>query len=130
MALKKETKPKAVKKAVAPKAPAAKKPAAKTTAKADSKTASKPAAKGKDNDVEFKTFSPASGSVAVACDFNSWKPIAMKKSKDGNWSVKIKMPKGTHQYKLVFDGQYWEIDKSNPERISDAHGGENSIKRV
>jgi 1,4-alpha-glucan branching enzyme len=124
MALKKETKTKAAK------------PAAKTVKAAPAKAAAKtvkPAAaasKGKGSEVEFKAFSPASGSVAVAGDFNGWKPVSMKKSKDGTWSVKIKMPKGTHQYKLVFDGQYWETDKANPERISDERGGENSIKRV
>jgi 1,4-alpha-glucan branching enzyme len=119
MALKKETKPakavaktKAVKKEAAPKA-------------------KKPAAKGKALEVEFKVFAPASGSVAVAGDFNDWKPTALKKSKNGNWAAKIKLnADGIYQYKIVYDGQYWETDKSNPERVSDGHGGENSILRV
>jgi 1,4-alpha-glucan branching enzyme len=115
MALKKETKP------------------AKTAAKAApkaAKTVKETAKKGKTAEVEFKAYSPASGSVAVAGDFNSWKPHALKKGKNGNWSVKIKLPSGVHQYKLVFDGQYWQMDNANPERISDGQGGENSIVRV
>lgn len=126
MALKKETK----------KAPAAKaaKPAVKKVAAA-AKPAAKPVAKtaapkGKASEVEFKVYSPASRSVAVAGDFNNWKPATLKKCKDGTWSAELKLPPGAHQYKIVFDGQYWETDKANPERISDGHGGENSIKRV
>jgi len=92
--------------------------------------APKAAPKGKTQEVEFKAYSPASGSVAVAGDFNGWKPVPLKKGKNGNWSGKIKLPLGIHQYKLVFDGQYWQIDNANQERISDGHGGENSVIRV
>jgi 1,4-alpha-glucan branching enzyme len=81
-------------------------------------------------EVEFKAYSPASGSVAVAGDFNGWKPVALKKGKNGNWSGKIKLVSGIHQYKLVYDGQFWQTDNANPERISDGHGGENSVIRV
>jgi len=116
MAQKKETKAvkATVKKAPAPKAAA---PKAAPKSKAT-------------QEFEFKAYSPASGSVAVAGDFNGWKPVAMKKGKNGSWSVKIKLSSGIHQYKLVYDGQYWETDNANPERISDGHGGENSVARV
>jgi 1,4-alpha-glucan branching enzyme len=123
MALKKETKK-------APAAKAAKPVAKKAAAKAEKPAAKKAAPKGKASDVEFKVFSPASGSVAIAGDFNGWKPEALKKGKDGNWSGKFKLSAGTHQYKIVFDGQYWKTDEANPECISDGHGGENSIRRV
>jgi 1,4-alpha-glucan branching enzyme len=118
MALKKEVKP------------AAK--AAKTvkTVKTAAPKAKKAVSKSKTSEVEFKVYAPTSGSVAVAGDFNNWKPFALKKDKGGNWNGKIKLGTGNHQYKLVFDGQYWEIDQSNPARVSDGHGGENSVKRV
>jgi len=127
---------KEVKKAPAAKAkPAVKKPVA--AAKPAAKPAVKPAAakkavapKGKIADVEFKVFAPDSSSVAVAGDFSNWKPVALKKDKTGNWSGKIKLSSGVYQYKIVFNGQYWETDSSNPERVPDSHGGENSIKRV
>jgi len=120
MAQKKETKAvKAPAKAVVKKAPVAKVAAPKAAPKSKST-----------KEVEFKAYSPASGSVAVAGDFNGWKPVALKKGKNGNWSGKIKLPSGIHQYKLVFDGQYWQTDNANPERISDGHGGENSVIRV
>jgi 1,4-alpha-glucan branching enzyme len=120
MAQKKEVKSvKAPAKTATKKAPAAKSAAPKAASK--SKAA---------QEFEFKAYSPASGSVAVAGDFNGWKPIALKKGKNGNWSGKIKLASGIHQYKLVFDGQYWQTDNANPERISDGHGGENSVVRV
>ncbi len=120
MALKKETKPKSTAKAVK---------AVKTVKEVASKT-KQTAPKGKASEVEFKVFAPSSDSVAVAGDFNGWKPFALKKDKSGNWNGKIKLNGGIYQYKLVFNGQYWETDNSNPERVSDGHGGENSIKRV
>jgi 1,4-alpha-glucan branching enzyme len=121
MAQKKETKSvKAPAKTAVKKAPAAKKTAAP---KAVSKSKAT-------QEFEFKAYSPASGSVAVAVDSNSWKPVALKKGKNGSWSGKVKLASGIHQYKLVFDGQYWETDHANPERISDGHGGENSVVRI
>jgi len=104
---------------------------AKTATKAAKPAAPKAAPKSKaTQEHEFKAYSPASGSVAVAGDFNGWKPVALKKGKNGSWSGKVKLTSGIHQYKLVFDGQYWEIDHANNERISDGHGGENSVVRI
>jgi len=126
MAVKKETKPKAVAKVAA-------KPAKAAPAKAVKETVSKPkkaAPKSKTTEWEFKVFSPASDSVAIAGDFNGWKPFALKKSKSGSWSGKVKLSSGEYQYKIVFDGKYWEIDNANPERVSDGQGGENSRLRV
>ncbi|MCL1957389.1 MAG: isoamylase early set domain-containing protein [Fibromonadales bacterium] len=121
MAQKKETKSvKAPAKTATKKAPVAKAAAPKAASKSKSAT----------KEVEFKAYSPASGSVAVAGDFNGWKPVPLKKGKNGNWSGKIKLVSGIHQYKLVFDGQFWQTDNANQERISDGHGGENSVIRV
>jgi len=120
MAQKKETKSvKAPAKTAVKKAPAGKSAAPKTTSKSKATV-----------EHEFKAYSPASGSVAVAVDSNGWKPVALKKGKNGNWSGKVKLASGVHQYKLVFDGQFWQTDNANPERISDGHGGENSVLRV
>jgi 1,4-alpha-glucan branching enzyme len=121
MAQKKEVKAKVVAKAAAKPAKAVKETVSK---------AKKPAPKGKISEVEFKVFSPASDSVSIAGDFNGWKPVVLKKSKNGSWGGKIKLHSGEYQYKILFDGKYWEIDNSNPERISDGQGGENSRLRV
>jgi len=127
MAVKKETKATAAKKTVKTVKEAA--PKAKKTVAAKT-VAAKGKSTGKTTEVEFKVYAPGSASVAVAGDFNNWKPSALKKDKSGNWSGKLNLSAGAHQYKIVFNGQYWETDSSNPERVSDGHGGENSIKRV
>lgn len=124
---------KPVVKAAAPKAPA--KPVAKAAVKAAPvKTAPAKAApvKVSAQEVVFSVFSPDSVSVAVAGEFNGWSAEkgAMKKGKDGVWTLKVKLAAGSYQYKVVYDGQYWNIDNSNPDRVADGHGGENSIKHV
>lgn len=129
---------KPVVKAAAPKAPA--KPVAKAVVKAAPvkaapvKTAPAKAApvKVSAQEVVFSVFSPDSVSVAVAGEFNGWSAEkgAMKKGKDGVWTLKVKLAAGSYQYKVVYDGQYWNIDNSNPDRVADGHGGENSIKHV
>jgi len=117
MAIKKETKAKAAAKP----AKAVKEPAPK---------AKKAPPQVKTSDWEFKVLSPASNSVAVAGDFNGWKPFALKKGKNGVWSGNVKLKSGEYQYKIIFDGKYWEIDKANPVRVSDGQGGENSKLKI
>lgn len=133
MAVKKETKTAKTVAKPSVKAEKVTKPVVKAAASKTVKaTTQKPvASKSKAaSEVEFKVFAPTSNSVAIAGDFNAWKPVPFKKGKEGNWNVKIKLSSGTYQYKLIFDNQYWETDSSNPERVPDGQGGENSIKRV
>jgi len=106
--------------ATAKKAPVKAAPVKKT---AETKTALKA------QDVMFNVYSPESKSVAVAGEFNGWKPTKMKKGNDGVWNVKITIAPGAYQYKFVFDGN-WEVDQSNPDRVPDGQGGENSVKNV
>lgn len=124
---------KPVVKAATPKAPA--KPVAKAAVKAapvKAAPAKAAPAKVSAQEVVFSVFSPDSVSVAVAGEFNGWSAEkgAMKKGKDGVWTLKVKLAAGSYQYKVVYDGQYWNIDNSNPDRVADGHGGENSIKHV
>jgi 1,4-alpha-glucan branching enzyme len=109
----------------------AKKAAPKAAPKTAAPKAKKPAAsKGKTVEKEFSIYSPASDSVAIAGDFNNWKPLALKKGKSGNWTGKVKLNPGEYQYKIVYDGKYWEIDQANPERVCDGQGSQNSKLRV
>jgi len=106
-----------VAKAVAPKAaPVAAKAAPKAEAPAAKPAA--PAAKSSSalKVVELRCYSPASGLVEVAGDFNDWTPskCAMKKDVHGYWTVKIKLAAGRYQYKMVFDGTSWELDPNAP----------------
>jgi len=118
-----------------------KKPAEKTgdTAKAakttSSSTPSKPTssagkASGEIKEVVFSVFSPDSKTVHLAGEFNGWSPTAtsLKKNKGGTWSIAVKLPKGTHQYKFIFDGVSWETDPKAPSAL--AEFGYNSIVKV
>ena len=132
---KKAAAPKAASKAAAEKKPAAKS-ACKCAAKAE-KTAEKKAAPAKKaaapkaaaaKTVEFSCFSPASGIVELAGDFNGWIPSKnpMKKDAQGNWSAKIKLQPGRYFYKFVYDGVAWEIDQNAP-AMADMEGHLNSV---
>jgi len=109
--------------ATAKKAPTKVAPVKKATETKTTKTVLKA------QDVMFNVYSPESKSVAVAGEFNGWKPTKMKKGNDGVWNVKITIAPGAYQYKFVFDGN-WEVDQSNPDRVPDGQGGENSVKNV
>jgi len=123
-AVKTAAKPAAAKPAVKAAAPKAAAPAAKpAAAKAAAPKATAPAAKapakassGVLKAIEFKCYSPASGVVEVAGDFNEWQPSAcpMKKDAHGYWSAKIKLAAGRYMYKFVFDGSSWELDPNAP----------------
>ena len=126
-------------KTVKPAAKAAAKPAAKAAkpaakcacAKSAAKPAAKPAAKAVKaaaKAVEFSCYSPDSGIVEVAGDFNGWVPSKnpMKKDASGNWSVKIKLAPGRYAYKFVYDGAAWELDRNAPAMV-DVSGNLNSV---
>jgi hypothetical protein len=76
----------------------------------------KTAVSKKQKTVTFNCYSPDSGIVEVGGNFNNWTPeqTPMKKDKDGNWSVKLKLSAGCYQYKFVFDGTSWENDPTAP----------------
>ncbi|MDR1759050.1 MAG: isoamylase early set domain-containing protein [Fibrobacter sp.] len=120
---------KSAKKASAVATPKAAASKGKTAAAAKSAKAAKAPKK---NATVFSVFAPDCKSVCVAGEFNSWNPAKgkMKKDKSGNWTASVDLPAGDHQYKLVFDEIYWETDKSNPNRVPDGQGGENSVKNV
>jgi hypothetical protein len=118
--------------------PATKAPVAKVAAKPVAKAASKviaPVAKAPEKaavlkDVVFSVYSPESKSVEIAGDFNNWDPTKskMKKDKDGNWLLKLKLGMGVYQYKIVYDSTSWEPDQKAPS-IQVEHG-QNSILNV
>jgi hypothetical protein len=68
--------------------------------------------------------------IFLAGNFNDWKPsdpkFLMKDDDgDGMWSITVKLPPGTYQYKYVADGQ-WIQDQAAPGSAPDGFGGRNS----
>jgi hypothetical protein len=67
--------------------------------------------------------------IFLAGNFNSWKPsdpkyLLKNDGPDGLWSITVKLPPGTYQYKFVADGQ-WIKDPSSPGSAPDGFGGQN-----
>lgn len=71
---------------------------------------------------------PANGAtqVQLAGDFNGWKPTALRKQKDGSFSVTIAVPKGHQEYKFIIDG-VWIIDPDNSHWALNPYGTLNSV---
>ena len=51
--------------------------------------------------------------ITIAGDFNSWSSTEtpLKKSKEGDFSIKLKLPAGKeYQFRYLLDGKHWEND--------------------
>lgn len=81
--------------------------------------------------IEFKISAPGAARVAVAGDFNGWKPetLTAKRDKNGIWKASAVIPAGTHEYKFVVDGS-WIADPVCSCRKSNAFGTENSVLEI
>lgn len=82
--------------------------------------------------VLFEHFAPAARVVALVGDFNQWDPSKhpMKLGAGGQWQVAVRLKPGTYQYKFVVDGDRWEDDAANPNKVVNEHGTSNSVCEV
>ncbi len=72
---------------------------------------------------------PLARQVAVAGDFNGWKPAAapMRRGPGGLWSADIPLAAGKrYQYMFVVDGR-WVTDPGAPATVDDGYGGRNAV---
>ena len=67
--------------------------------------------------------------VHLVGDFNDWKPVSMKKQKDGRYAITVPLNPGTHEYKFVVDGQ-WRVDPDNGAWALNPYGTLNSVAVV
>lgn len=77
----------------------------------------------------YKAASPAKRKVYLAGNFNSWNPSDDKflmKDDDGDstYTILVKLPPGSYQYKYVIDGA-WTKDPFAPGSAPDGFGGQN-----
>lgn len=82
--------------------------------------------------VSFEHFAPAARVVALVGDFNQWDSSKhpMKLGAGGQWQVAVRLKPGTYQYKFVVDGDRWEEDAANPNKVVNEHGTSNSLCEV
>jgi len=77
---------------------------------------------------------PATGSksLAIAGEFNHWSPTATPlrlNPEVGVFEALVTLPPGTHQYRVVIDGQ-WVADSYNPHTQLNSYGEPNSVVTV
>jgi cyclomaltodextrinase / maltogenic alpha-amylase / neopullulanase len=79
----------------------------------------------------YRATNPDVKSVQVAGQFNGWNSAShpLEQTGPGFYELFVRMPAGSHPYKLVVDGE-WVLDPANPEKLDDGTGNENSVARV
>ncbi len=84
------------------------------------------------NSVSFEFFAPTARTVTLVGDFNNWDPGShpLRQSDRTLWKVTMRLKSGTYQYKFVIDGDRWEEDPLNPNRVPNEHGTFNSVREV
>ena len=65
-------------------------------------------------------------SVALAGSFNNWRPIRMRKQKDGHFVAIVPVSPGSYEYKFIVDGQ-WVVDPDNSAWAMNPFGTLNSV---
>ena len=68
----------------------------------------------------------AARAVAVAGDFSAWKPLGMRRQKDGVFVLNVPTAKASFEYKFLIDGT-WVTDPDNPHMAPDPFGTFNSV---
>lgn len=79
----------------------------------------------KANTVQFSVRPKSAKSVAVAGDFNGWKPAPMRRRTDGSYSAELVVSPGRHEYKFIIDN-CWVQDPDVHESVPNAYGTLNS----
>ena len=51
--------------------------------------------------------------AAVAGDFSRWRPVAMRRQKDGSFAATVAVAPGRYEYKFLLDGD-WVHDTEVP----------------
>jgi len=67
--------------------------------------------------------------VLVAGSFSQWKPLTMKRQKDGSFALTVTVPSGTHEYRFIVDGS-WTTDPDNDSYVLNPYGSVNSVAQA
>ena len=67
-------------------------------------------------------------SVALVGEFNDWQPVAMKQTKSGPFTAKMRLPKeGQYQFRYLVDEQSWQNDEAADAYWTNEYGSNNSV---
>lgn len=80
---------------------------------------------------EFQLEAPSAKSVKLAASFTEWEknPLAMNKSENGTWLLVLPLPRGSHPYRFIVDGQWWDDPRATL-RMPNPFGTENAVKVI
>jgi 1,4-alpha-glucan branching enzyme len=80
--------------------------------------------------VQFSIKPPANAvEVYLAGAFRAWKPVPMKKQKDGRFALGVRLLPGKHEYKFLIDGR-WVTDPDHGHVAPNPFGSLNSVAHV
>jgi 1,4-alpha-glucan branching enzyme len=81
--------------------------------------------------VRFTLNAPSARGVALAGDFNGWRPdvTPLRRGGDGLWIVEVPLTRGNWSYSFVVDGK-WVEDPLAESWRADGFGGKNAVVRV
>ena len=88
--------------------------------------------------VEFSCHAPTAKQVFVAGSFNDWKEDAapLQHLPNGEWTGKLPLPHGHHEYKFVVDGRWCcepgveHEDRNSPACVPNDFGTMNRVLEV
>ncbi|RMG97327.1 MAG: 1,4-alpha-glucan branching protein [Chloroflexi bacterium] len=79
-------------------------------------------------EVTFEYKPEQAKTIAVVCEANGWRPVAMTQRKDGTFKVKMRLPKGqTFQFRYLIDENRWANDEAADNYVPNEYGEQNSV---
>jgi 1,4-alpha-glucan branching enzyme len=87
--------------------------------------------KGKMRGTVLFSVRPVSTAVEVylAGGFRDWRPLPMRRQRDGSFALEVRLPPGDHEYKFLVDGQ-WMADPDHGRCAPNPYGSVNSVAKV
>lgn len=82
--------------------------------------------------VQFVLHAPEASSVALAGDFNEWRPSVVLEDPagDGVWTARVPLRPGVHEYMFVIDGSRWVTDPLAERYSEDGFGNRNAVLAI
>lgn len=82
-------------------------------------------------EVTFELQSEDHERAELVCDSNGWEPIAMKKTRQGPFKARVRLPKGRdYEFRYRLDGTEWANDEAADAYRPNAFGGRNGVLRT
>jgi 1,4-alpha-glucan branching enzyme len=81
-----------------------------------------------DCEVSFELAPAGAERVALVCEANGWEPIEMKKSREGTFRARLRLPQARQfQFRYLIDSDAWQNDEAADAYRPNQFGSENSV---